>query len=108
VSAVPDCSNPGCTLHWTHKGACFPNQMCGTRGCSRPFAHPGICAGPSARDLLAGAKRAPYGPGEFTPYAPAGADRVTLWTLAGAACSSPLGALFGLALLVLLWLSGCA
>ncbi len=54
-------------------------------------------------------KQAPYAPGEFTPWqVEPGARRLTIGALAGAVFRSPLGALYGLALLVLLWLSGCA
>lgn len=71
-----------------------------------PYAHTGVCAVP-----VPGGTRVHLTPGrgELTPWpSRPGARRLTLGAFLGAVCTSPLGALFGLALLALLWLSGCA
>lgn len=125
---------PSCRQAAGHNGTCTGPLMadararvsgCGTPGCtSIPRAHHGICTVPTPegtrvhlspgqrraeRDVKQGVKRGPYGPGEFTPYrAKPGARTVGLRGLIAAACTSPLGAAFGLFLLSFLWLSGCA
>lgn len=100
------CSTPGCGMTLRH-------EVCVTRGpngrrvsLNRTVAD--LLTEGAERDLRQGAKRGPYGPGEFTPYTARPGRRVGLWALVRAACTTPLGAMFGLLLLALLWLSGCA
>jgi hypothetical protein len=56
--------------------------------------------------VTAGAKREAYAAGEFFPYR--GPDRPVFGAILCSILRSPIGAMWGLALLVLLWLSGCA
>lgn len=87
--------------------------------------HRGICTVPTPegirvhlteRDVKQGVKQAPYGPGlhsgrEYTAYEVTvrnGRRVITMGALIRGVCTSPLGALFGLALLALCWLAGCA
>ncbi len=77
--------------------------------CDLPYAHLGVCARrstPAERDVKQAAKQAPYAAGEFTPYE--GVQRPRFGPVLMGIIKSPVGAMWGLALLVLLWLSGCA
>lgn len=123
------CGTSGCTLPLAHLGMCrvqgayqpfgatpgpyqpagHPDPRtvpCRTPGCGRA-AHDGVCLTP-----VPGGTRVslPYGPGEFTawPVTVGRPGQLTPWAFFRAVCTSPLGAFFGLALLVLCWLAGCA
>lgn len=92
------CTTPGCGLTLRH-------EVCVTR------MDGGRRVSLTERDLTQGAKRGPYAPGEFTPWPVTmrhGRPVLTAWGILKASATSPLGVLYGLALLVLLWLSGCA
>lgn len=64
-----------------------PPRMC--PDCDRAAGHPGTCTG------------------EVTRFAERN-GRVDEWAFIGGVLRSPVGAMWGLALLILLWLSGCA
>lgn len=115
------CQTRGCTLPQYHRGICtgplsadararaeaYLARPCTTPGCAVTLHHE-VCVTP-----VDGGRRVSLTPGlgEFTPWPVTmrhGRREVTLWGLIRGVCTSPLGALFGLALLALCWLAGCA
>lgn len=89
-----------------HECSRLDRTRCTVHGCTLYFGHLGKCQLAPLRPVIA-APAVVYGPGEFTPWQ-GREGRLTIWGILRTLASSPLGAMGGLALLLLCWLAGCA